>query len=76
MFSISRHIEGISLNGIEHVLDGNGDLMEFKTPGEAIDFLVENGADEEEIGYDYFIGTKDKHDMFTYGTPEYDMVRK
>ena len=65
-FIISRHIEGISLNPLEHVLNEDDTFMVFPSPEDAIEFLIDKGASKEEIGYRFFIGTETEHDMITY----------
>ena len=58
-FLIGRPIDGISLNGMEYVLDGkNGEVMEYNTQEKALEFLnnetglVLTALDyEEEYGY-------------------------
>lgn len=48
--TISRPINGISINGDEYLLHPNGIVMEFDSKQEAINFLQDNGynlTDEE-----------------------------
>ena len=46
MYIVGRPIEGISLNGLEYLLDDEGNLMEFDSPIEAKEFLRENGHED------------------------------
>ena len=46
---IGRPINGISINGLEYVLDENGDEMLFESEAEAKQFLIDNGFTEEDI---------------------------
>lgn len=43
MFTVSRPIHGISLNGYEYLLDDNGTPKVFATPELAVMFLQANG---------------------------------
>ena len=54
-FVISRHMEGITLNEKEYVLEKNGDLMLFDTPGSALDFYYKAGGAVEDINYSVYI---------------------
>lgn len=55
-FIIGRPIEGISLNGLEYLLDDerNG-ITHFDTEEEARRFMAEHGIDEEDIILQYHI---------------------
>lgn len=44
-FTIARPVEGISINGLEYLLDQAGDPMTFPTQDAAAAFLQENGFD-------------------------------
>lgn len=60
MIGIYRAIGGISLNGREWVLDGDGDIMKFKTHEEAFNFLKRNTNITTETDMeDYGIWTDD-----------------
>lgn len=48
---IGRHINGITLNPLEYVLDDNGDLIVFETEDKAKSFLREHGFDDEDMEY-------------------------
>lgn len=48
-FIVSRPINGITINGDEHLLDEYGNVMEFNTRLEAVDYLIECGCTQEEI---------------------------
>lgn len=52
---IARHINGISLNGYEYVLDDEGKIMKFVDKKQAVRFLINNGATDEEIHYLRFL---------------------
>ena len=46
---IGRHINGITINGLEYVLDDNGEYMVFETEEKAKEFLFKHGFKEENI---------------------------
>jgi len=47
---IAKHINGISLNGREYVLDGpEGKPMEFESTEKAKEFLFANGGTQEDL---------------------------
>ena len=57
MIKIGRAIEGVSLNGIEWLLDEENDIMTFSSRENAKEFLKENGFDsftEEELEDSFF----------------------
>lgn len=57
MIKIGRAIEGISLNGIEWLLDEKNDIMTFSDRENAKEFLKENGFDsftDEELEDSFF----------------------
>lgn len=49
MISISKPINGISLNGDEFLLDENDELLLFEDEKTALDYLHERGVTDEEI---------------------------
>lgn len=49
--AIGRHINGITLNPLEYVVDDNGELMVFETEDKAKDFLREHGFEDEDMEY-------------------------
>ena len=59
---VGRHFEGITLNGLEYLLDENGDIMTFPTEDHAVRYLKEHGADDEEIYYMSFIYTNESRE--------------
>ena len=48
MKTIARAINGISINGLEYLLQPNDDLMLFKTEESAVEFLLNNGLNPED----------------------------
>ena len=52
---VGRHINGITLNDLEYLLNENGDIMKFKSKEHAVRYLKEHGADDEEIYFMSFI---------------------
>ena len=52
---VGRHIEGIALNGLEYLLDADGNELKFESVEEAKEYLVKNGVSEEEMYYLKFI---------------------
>jgi hypothetical protein len=60
---IGRHIEGISLNPLEYILDKpDGEIKWFDSREAAVDFLKSEGARDDEINLYWFIG-EDGHDI-------------
>jgi hypothetical protein len=53
MVVIGRPVNGISINGLEWLLDGNGEPMRFANGSEAKQFLFDNGETNENI-YSYW----------------------
>jgi len=48
-YVIGRPTEGITLNGNEYVLDGDGELMTFDSEEDALDFLKACGFTDNDI---------------------------
>ena len=48
MWCIARHINGISINGDEYILDENNDLKTFKSQEDALSFIGVESMDELE----------------------------
>lgn len=46
MIEIGRAIEGVSINGLEWLLDDEGQMLGFETREDAKDFLRDNGYEE------------------------------
>lgn len=46
---VGRHINGITLNDIEYLLDEHGKIMHFSNKSEAKAFLREKGCSDEEM---------------------------
>jgi hypothetical protein len=60
---VGRHIEGISLNPLEYILDGpDGEIKWFENKEAAIEFLKTAGASDDEIYWYRFVG-EDGHDI-------------
>jgi hypothetical protein len=52
-----RHIEGISLNPLEYVLDGpGGEIQWFEDKEAAVEFLRKAGAGDDDIYWYRFVG--------------------
>ncbi len=51
---VGRHINGITLNGLEYLLDKHGEVKEFKSKGKAVRFLKSKGVTDDEIYYMVF----------------------
>lgn len=49
MVIIGRPINGITVNGLEYVLDNEGNLMKFPDETAAKGFLLEHGYPSEEL---------------------------
>ena len=49
MVIVGRAINGITLNGLEYLLDQDGKEMEFASEQDAKEFLTENGVSTAEI---------------------------
>jgi hypothetical protein len=60
---VGRHIEGISLNPLEYILDGpDGEIKWFESEETAIEFLKIAGATDDDI-YWYRFVAEDGHDL-------------
>jgi hypothetical protein len=60
---VGRHIEGISLNPLEYVLDGpDGEIKWFESKEAAVEFLKTAGATDDDIYWYRFVG-EDGHDL-------------
>lgn len=52
---VGRHINGITINPLEYVLESeDGDIKEFDSKEDAIKFLLNVGADEEDLEWFVF----------------------
>jgi hypothetical protein len=51
---IGRPINGIGLNGLEYLLDGDGEFMTFDNQKEAMDYLINSGISESAVLEDYW----------------------
>jgi len=60
MITIGRHMNGITLNPLEYVLEYTGEIKEFETEQDAKDFLIRQGCSQEDI------------ETFTYEEVNYD----
>ena len=49
MFEIGRHINGITLNPLEWLSSEDGSNQQFTTEAEAKQFLLDNGATEDDL---------------------------
>ena len=59
---VGRHINGITLNDLEYLLDENGDIMKFKSKEHAISYLKKQGVSDDEIYYMSFIYTNESRE--------------
>lgn len=58
---IGRHINGITLNDYEYLLDGaSGDIVEFESDESAKAFLRENGFTDDDMYYMVFREVRDR----------------
>lgn len=48
---VGRHIEEITLNPLEYILDDNNEIMIFNSIKNAKEFLKKHGFTDEEISY-------------------------
>lgn len=48
-YAIGRPIEGVTLNGNEYAIDGDGKLMTFDSEEDALDFLKACGFTDNDI---------------------------
>lgn len=64
MIVIAKHIEDISLNPLEYLLDYSGKEMTFKSKEEAVAFLLSKGVSKEETEGLYFLEAKYKRNRF------------
>jgi hypothetical protein len=49
MITVGRHINGITLNGLEYLLDDNGEIMQFRSKGKAKKWLFDAGCSADEL---------------------------
>jgi len=49
MVIIGRHINNITINPLEYLLDGNGDEMKFENEEVAKSYVKENGFTDDDI---------------------------
>jgi len=49
MVIVGKHINGITLNPLEYLLDDNGDIVEFENKEAAEERLIELGADKADL---------------------------
>lgn len=47
--AVGRHINGITINPLEYLLDDEGELMTFESEEKAKEFLAEKGFAEEDM---------------------------
>ena len=47
--AVGRHINGITLNDLEYLLDDDGEIRVFDNESTARDYLLENGCVEEDL---------------------------
>ena len=59
---VARHIEGITINDYEYLLDENGEVMKFKSKDHAIGYLKKHGVTDEEIYFMLFIYTNESRE--------------
>lgn len=59
---IGRHINGITLNPLEYILNEDGNPMMFETEDMAKDFLRECGFDDEDMYYLVFKAVDNEYD--------------
>lgn len=49
MIIIGKPINGVTVNGLEYILDDNGEPMKFETSGHALVYLLKSGYTEQDI---------------------------
>lgn len=54
MIVIGRHINGITINPLEYLLNDDGTIKEFENKAKAVEFLRENGFTDEDLDYMVF----------------------
>ena len=52
---IGRHINGITLNALEYLVDGHGFTIKFKNEQIARDYLLSHGLTKEDIYWFVFV---------------------
>lgn len=63
MIIVGKHIENISLNDLEYLLDDEGNIKYFNSKQEAVEFLTDAGADEDDIEWFKFIDTETQKEV-------------
>lgn len=51
--AVGRAINGISINGLEYILDSDNEVMLFNSTEKAKEFLTEHGVDAEDESFFY-----------------------
>ena len=69
--AVGRHINGITINPLEYLLDDEGDLMTFESEEKAKEFLTEKGFSEEDM---YWMVFEEVDDVKQ--TDEYEVIGK
>ncbi len=59
---VGRHINGITLNELEYLLDGSGEILRFPNKEYAIYYLKNHGVNDDEIYYLMFIYTNESRE--------------
>jgi pyruvate kinase len=60
---VARHIEGITLNPLEYLLDEKGEEMKFKSVQEAKAFLLSAGFVEDDMEDFHFINDEEENSL-------------
>jgi hypothetical protein len=73
MITISRPIEGISINGDEWLLDDSGNPLGFETMNEAIQFFADhNFSIEDLLGLNFHVEEEEEANSFLLTEKECD----
>ena len=62
MVAVGRHINGITINPLEYIINEDGDVMTWNDEGEAMLWLVEHGATEDDMYWFVFKDVEELHD--------------
>lgn len=69
--AVGRHVNGITINPLEYLLDDEGDLMTFESEETAKEFLAEKGFSKDDM---YWMVFEEVDDVKQ--TNEYEVIGK
>ena len=55
MIAVGKHINGITINGLEYLLDDYGEVMTFDTEHDAREYLARQGMSDDDMYWLVFV---------------------